>query len=102
MHGFSIQFSAPRVPRDSEKVQLFILQISRQGSRSIHSTPRISPIRPFPYKAPGEYKMIHHLSYPSGVSINDFIDPTLCTVQYTSFDEAVKLVQALGPNCKLF
>jgi hypothetical protein len=46
--------------------------------------------------------MIHHLSYPSGESINDYIDPTLCTVQYTSFDEVVKLVQELGPNYKLF
>ena len=46
--------------------------------------------------------MIHHLSYPHGESVNDYIDPQLCSVQYTSFDEAVKLIQDLGRHCKLF
>ena len=42
------------------------------------------------------------MSYPKGESINDFIDPALCTVKYTSFDDAVKMVQDLGHNCNLF
>ena len=45
--------------------------------------------------------MIHHLSYPRGDSVNDFIDPELCTVQYTSFDQAIKMVQTLGKGCYL-
>jgi hypothetical protein len=38
--------------------------------------------------------MITHLSYPEGRAINDFIDPDLCTVRYTSFDNVP--VQKIG------
>ena len=56
---------------------------------------RVSPIDLVEKKTKGEYRMIHHLSYPRGDSVNDFIDPELCTVQYTSFDQAIKMVQTL-------
>jgi hypothetical protein len=62
----------------------------------------VSPIGLVPKKATGEFRLIHHLSYPEGESINDFIDRKHCTVQYTSFDAAVHMVQDLGNNCKLF
>lgn len=62
----------------------------------------ISPIGLVPKKQPNEYRMIHHLSYPEGASINDFIDPSLTSVQYTSFDKAVEMIQELGQNCFLF
>lgn len=63
---------------------------------------RISPIGLVPKKTPGEYRLIHHLSYPTGSSVNDFIDPLFCSVQYTSFDEAVYMLQDLGRHCKIF
>ena len=63
---------------------------------------RISPIGLVPKRTPGEYRLIHHRSYPQGFSVNDFIYPNICSVQYTSFDEAVLMMQDLGPNCKLF
>jgi hypothetical protein len=37
------------------------------------------------------WRMITHLSYPEGRGINDFIDPDLCTVRYTSFDNVVEI-----------
>ena len=40
--------------------------------------------------------MIHHLSYPEGHSINDFIEGKLCAVHYASFDSAVDLVVQVG------
>lgn len=39
--------------------------------------------------------MITHLSYPTSIDINDFIDPELCTVQYTSFDSVVDMISTL-------
>ena len=63
---------------------------------------RVSPIGLVPKKTPEEYRLIHHLSYPHGFSVDDFIDPQLASVQYTSFDKAVFMMQDLGPNCKLF
>jgi len=63
---------------------------------------QISPIGIVPKKSPGDYRLIHHLSYPIGSSINDFIDPKICSVKYTEFDEAVFMIQDLGKNCWLF
>jgi hypothetical protein len=56
---------------------------------------RISPIGLVP-KKDGTFRMIQHLSYPSGSSINEFIDPALCSVHYATFDKAVDLVSGLG------
>ena len=42
--------------------------------------------------------MIYHLSHPGGGSGNDLIDPEICSVQYTKFDEAIKMIQNLGPG----
>jgi hypothetical protein len=52
-----------------------------------------------PKKNTRRVPQVYHLSYPAGVSINDFIDLDLCTVQYTIFDEAVHLVQDLTVIC---
>ena len=118
LHGFYIQYSGPRAPRDAKNLKSTILnpELSRSkitkeisagrvagpfGSRPLPNL-MVSPIGLVPKKTPGEYRMIHHLSYPPGESVNDFIDPALCSVQYTSFDEAVKLVQEFGQNCSLF
>lgn len=57
---------------------------------------KISPIGVVEKKTPGQYRLIHHLSYPAGSSVNDFIDPSLSTVSYTSFDDAVNLLIKSG------
>ena len=36
---------------------------------------RISPLGVVPKKTPGEFRLIHHLSYPRGYSVNDGIAP---------------------------
>lgn len=60
---------------------------------------KISPIGVVPKKAQGQFRLIHHLSYPKTNSVNDFIDPSVSAVQYTSFDDAIKLIIKLGPGC---
>jgi len=42
--------------------------------------------------------MIHHLSWPDGLSVNDFIEPVDSSVHYSSFDQAVGMIQRLGKN----
>lgn len=56
----------------------------------------ISPIGLVPKKTPGQYRLIHHLSYPCGSSINDFIDPIFSAVKYASFDDATTLLLSHG------
>ncbi|XP_053556171.1 LOW QUALITY PROTEIN: actin, alpha skeletal muscle-like [Bombina bombina] len=48
----------------------------------------ISPLGVLPKKESGKYRMIHHLSYHKGRSLNDAIDKADTTVQYQSFDSA--------------
>ena len=57
---------------------------------------KVSPIGVVPKKTPGQFRLIHHLSHPSGDSVNDFIDPALSTVRYASFDDAVALLLRVG------
>ena len=63
---------------------------------------RVTPIDLVPKKESNDFCLIHHLSYPFGLSVNDFIDSKHCSVQYTSFDGAIHLVQDLGRNRLLF
>ena len=59
------------------------------------------PLVWFRKKQPGEYRMIRHLSYTEGGSVNDFIDLEICSVQYTKFDDAVKMIKNLGQGTML-
>ena len=40
-------------------------------------------------------RMIHHLSYPAGDSVNDDIPRELCLVQYASIQDAIQTISAL-------
>ncbi|CAJ0966601.1 unnamed protein product [Ranitomeya imitator] len=51
-----------------------------------------------PKKEPGSFRMIHHLSYPVGQSLNDEVDKTMCSVTYSSFDGALDMLRKFGPN----
>lgn len=61
---------------------------------------RINPVGLVPKKS-GGWRLISHLSSPLGSSINDFIDPEKCSVSYSSFDNAVQMIQKLGKSAKL-
>ena len=52
-----------------------------------------------PKKVEGEYRLIHHLSYPEGLSVNDGIDQTYKSVQYQSIDDAISAIKWLGKGC---
>ena len=48
-----------------------------------------------PKKTTG-FRLKTHLSHPSGNSVNDFIDPALSSVSYSSFDNAVSMIKKSG------
>ena len=56
----------------------------------------VSPLGVVPKKEPNKFRLIHHLSFPKGGSVNDAIDPEACTVSYISFDAAVAWVRHYG------
>ena len=55
------------------------------------------PIGLVPKKQPGQFHTIFHLSYPkTGCSINSFISKEDYSLQYTTIDNAIHAIQALG------
>lgn len=62
---------------------------------------RVSPLGIIPKKSPGEFRLILHLSYPHGFSVNDGIPKELASVRYTTIDDAIGLIKSLGQGCFL-
>ena len=44
----------------------------------------------------GKWRLITDLSFPSGQSVNDGIDPALCSLAYTTVDQVAEVVTRLG------
>ena len=55
---------------------------------------RISPLGVVPKKQAGQFRLIHHLSYPQGFSINDSIPPELSSVSYATIQDAIAFIQS--------
>jgi hypothetical protein len=60
---------------------------------------RVSPFGVVPKKVPGEFRLIHHLSFPRGASINHGISPEHTTVSYSRVDDAIAIIKKLGRGC---
>jgi hypothetical protein len=56
----------------------------------------ISPLGLVPKKEPGQFRLIHDLSFPKDNSVNSHIDPALTTVGYELLDQCVEQVRFLG------
>lgn len=56
---------------------------------------RCNPVGVLP-KKDGGWRLITNYSVPIGNSVNDFIDPALCSVSYASFDDAITMISSLG------
>jgi hypothetical protein len=44
-------------------------------------------------KEPNKYRMIHHLSYLKGISVNDHILPEMKSVNYIWINDAISTIQ---------
>ena len=115
-YGFRLNYHGPRIPFDSknlksvltdpdrarEKIETEILSGRIAGPFDYRpiSNLRCSPIGLVPKKT-GGLRLITHLSYPPLHSVNDFIDESFTSVKYSSFDNAIAIVQKLGKGAKL-
>lgn len=59
----------------------------------------VSPLGVVPKKKIGEFRMIHHLSFPPGTSINDHIPEEFSKVKYQTIESAIAHIKQLGPGC---
>ena len=110
--GFRVKYTGPRSPRDAHNLKSVIqnkniarLKIEKEIELGRVAGPFlkrpfinliVSPLGLVPKKSAGEFRLIHHLSYPAGSSINDFIGESDSTVQYAKFDVAVNIMRDLG------
>ena len=115
--GFSIGFERPQRQVISPKLRSALqnpsmveekiskgLELSRLAG-PFSSTPFpdmvVSRIGIVPKKEPDKYRLIHHLSFPYGDSVNDGILREYTSVLYASIQDAIKLIQQHGPGCFL-
>lgn len=50
---------------------------------------------------PRKWRLIVDLSHPAGNSVNDGIEPELCSLHYTSLEEAARMVSMLGGGAQM-
>ena len=60
------------------------------------------PIGIVPKKEPGKFRAITDLSYPPGISVNDYIDKDEFSLKYITIDLAINFIQSLGQGCYIF
>ena len=61
-----------------------------------------SPFGVIPKKSnPGKWRLILDLSSPDALSVNDGIDPDLCSVHCSGLDEAIAMISRLGKGAQL-
>lgn len=111
-HGFRLSYRGERVAREAPNLQSVIKNPERAMAKLEKEIELkriagpfadkpfenliVSPIGLVPKSVPGKFRLIHHLSFPPGDSINDNIAPEACAVKYASFDMAVQLVASVG------
>ena len=54
-----------------------------------------------PKKSPGEFRLIHHLSFPKGSSLNDGISSENTRVTYATVEDAIRFIKSVGSGCFL-
>ena len=57
---------------------------------------QVSPLGLVPKKVPGEFRVIHDLSYPKGDSINSTVSKEYATIHYQPFDDLISVIKLLG------
>lgn len=91
----------PGVLRDKLSKEVELGRVAGPFSNPPFHNLRVSPLGVVPKKEPGKFRLIHHLSFPKGGSVNDGISREEASVSYVSFDRAVSLVRKAGRGALL-
>ena len=115
-YGFRLGYTGPRkhtqarnMPSAAQHPDVIDRQLAKEceagrvlGPFPTPPLPRLhcSSLGTVPKKG-GRWRMILHLSAPTGSSINDYISKDEFSLHYTSVDEAVQILLALGPGAQM-
>lgn len=62
---------------------------------------QISPLGLVPKKTEGEFRLIHHLPFPNGFSLNDGIPLDYTSVSDATVAAAIRVMKSVGQGCFL-
>ena len=105
--GFRVNFVGDRLPYESPNLKSVLDQpdIARIKLRKeCPPPPSFCKLSYFSFgrctqKDPSEFRLIHHLSYPKGNSVNDAIPDYCSSVKYASVSDAITAIKAIGKGC---
>ena len=110
--GTLLGYTGPECHRQADNLHLAMIDpiiidnnlMKELGLHRIAQIPKdkfpliLSPLGLAP-KSSGGFRRIHHLSFPHGISVNDFILEGSASLKYTTFQEVLKLVFVAGRHC---
>jgi hypothetical protein len=114
--GFRVNYTGPRIAFNCKNLisaEQHEAELNVKVSKEIEAGRIVGPFqdRLFPNlrlspiglvaKKPSGWRMIQHLSFPLGNSVNSYIDPELATVQYTSFDKVLSTISEIRRGAEL-
>lgn len=104
-HCTNLQSARENINILQQKIDIEVQKGRAAGPFSISTLPfrnlQISPLGLVPKQKPGEFRVIHHLSFPEGLSINDGIPKEFSAVSYQTVDDAVTLIKRFGKGALL-
>ncbi len=59
----------------------------------------VSPLGAVPKRDSEKIRIIHNLSFPPRQSVNYFIPPKFCEVEYQLIDKCIEIVSSIGEGC---
>lgn len=86
----------PHIAKQKVLIELKAGRVAGPYKKPPLPTFRCSPLGLVEKSQKGKFRLIHHLSFPEGESVNDYISDQEATVTYTTFDQAVEQVAKLG------
>lgn len=112
LHGFRLGFTGNRTAQKSRNLssikdrentaeQKIMEEVSLGRVAGPFKDPpfpnfRSSPIGLVPKHEPGKFRLIHHLSWPEGSSVNDGIGDEEASTVYTTLDQVMDRIMRLG------
>ncbi|XP_065197613.1 uncharacterized protein LOC135829134 [Sycon ciliatum] len=102
--GASVSIISGNLPTAIEHAQFVQQQIADRVRRDESAGPfSVQPFHPFVCfplgvvpKTNGKFRLIHHLSYPDRMSVNDGMNKDSFSLHYVTVDDAIELLQRQG------
>ena len=106
--GYERSLESSNLKSALSQPQVVSAKLEKECATSKIAGPFSSP--PFPYfpctplgivpkKDLSEFRSIHHLTYPKGSSVNDYIPQEFSSVKYACINNAISVIKSLGAGC---